>query len=171
MQRGGRHANGREGDDVRRPSARSARQHARAVLAVFVMSALIGACTSPSPTRPVPSVPEQPTATATGRAATAAPSNPRAPSSTPGTGAWRDPTAPVEERVAALLAEMTVDETIGQMTLIEKDSIDPAGVAQALVGGVLSGGGGTPPSNTPDGWYEIVGAYQDAALSTRLGTR
>jgi beta-glucosidase len=64
---------------------------------------------------------------------------------------------------------MTQDEKIGQMTLIEKGSIDPAGVAQALVGGVLSGGGGTPPSNTPEGWYEMVGAYQDAALSTRLG--
>ena len=39
---------------------------------------------------------------------------------------WRNPTAPVEDRVEALLAEMTLDEKIGQMTQIEKDSIDPA---------------------------------------------
>ena len=71
--------------------------------------------------------------------------------------------------MAALLAEMTVDEKIGQMTLIEKDSIDPAGVADFLVGGVLSGGGGVPTLNSPEAWWEMVDGYQQAALGTRLG--
>jgi beta-glucosidase-like glycosyl hydrolase len=59
-------------------------------------------------------------------------------------------------------------EKIGQMTLVEKGSIDPAGVKAALVGGVLSGGGGAPPDNTPAGWHAMVAAYQAAARGTRL---
>ena len=63
---------------------------------------------------------------------------------------------------------MTIDEKIGQMTQLESGSVDPAGVAQFLLGSVLSGGDATPPQNDPDGWYEMVNAYQEAALGTRL---
>src|SRR5262245_49300761 len=63
---------------------------------------------------------------------------------------------------------MTDDEKIGQLTLIENGSVDPAGVGQWLLGGVLSGGDGNPPQNNPDGWFEMVDAYQQAALQTRL---
>ena len=38
---------------------------------------------------------------------------------------YRDPTAPIEARVEDLLARMTLEEKIGQMTLIEKNSIQP----------------------------------------------
>jgi beta-glucosidase len=64
---------------------------------------------------------------------------------------------------------MTVDEKIGQMTQLESGSVDPAGVGRLLLGSVLSGGDATPPQNNPDSWYEMVNAYQDAALGTRLG--
>ena len=46
----------------------------------------------------------------------------------PADAAWRDPSPPVEERVAALLQVMTLAEKFGQMTLVEKGSIDPDGV-------------------------------------------
>ena len=64
---------------------------------------------------------------------------------------------------------MTLDEKIGQMTQIEKNSIDPANTAAFYLGSVLSGGDGSPDPNTAQAWYEMVAAYQQAALGTRLG--
>jgi beta-glucosidase len=75
----------------------------------------------------------------------------------------------VEAHVHRLLGLMTVDEKIGQLTLIENGSIDPDGVKRFLAGGVLSGGDGNPTRNDPDGWFQMVDAYQQAALLTRLG--
>jgi beta-glucosidase len=80
-----------------------------------------------------------------------------------------DATRSVDDRVAALLGQMTLDEKIGQMTQIEKNSIDPANTAAFDVGSVLSGGDGSPDPNTPQAWYDMVDAYQRAALGTRLG--
>ncbi len=94
------------------------------------------------------------------------------PSASPSASAvtdWHDATLAPEVRAEALLAEMTVDEKIGQMTQLEKDSVDPAGVTNQLLGSVLSGGGGSPQKNDADGWYAMVDAYQEAALATRLG--
>ncbi len=66
---------------------------------------------------------------------------------------------------------MTLDEKIGQMTQLENGSVDTAGVSQTqfLLGSVLSGGDGTPPENSPDAWYQMVDAYQQAALGTGIG--
>src|SRR4030065_1023841 len=72
------------------------------------------------------------------------------------------------ERAADLLARMTLDEKIGQMTLVEKWSISNDAVKQFFIGGVLSGGGGTPDSDTVKGWAEMVDNFQKAALRTRL---
>jgi beta-glucosidase len=76
---------------------------------------------------------------------------------------------PAEERAADLLSRMSLAEKIGQMTLIEKGSITPDAVYEYFIGGVLSGGGGTPRENTPEGWAAMVDAYQAAALDTPLG--
>ena len=81
---------------------------------------------------------------------------------------YLDPRAPVDERVADLLSRMSLDEKLGQMTLVEKGSISPDQVAEYHIGAVLSGGGGSPRPNTPSAWREMVGAYQAAALSTPL---
>jgi beta-glucosidase len=82
---------------------------------------------------------------------------------------WMDASKSVDERVAALLGQMTLDEKIGQMTQIEKNAIDPGTAAAFNLGSILSGGGGSPNPNTPQAWYDMVDAYQQAALGTRLG--
>jgi beta-glucosidase len=81
---------------------------------------------------------------------------------------YLDATLSVDERVEILLAQMTLEEKIGQMTLVEKNSISADAVGRFFIGGVLSGGGGYPLPNTPEAWAQMVGAYQEAALSTRL---
>ena len=54
--------------------------------------------------------------------------------------------APVEQRVEDLLARMTVEEKIGQMTQIAMDGLQPTTVKGYFLGSVLSGGGGSPAS-------------------------
>jgi len=82
--------------------------------------------------------------------------------------AYRNPALPVEARIDDLLPRMTLPEKIGQMTLIEKNSVRPADVTAKLIGGVLSGGGGSPRPNTAEAWAKMVDDYQRAALATRL---
>ncbi|MBN1260658.1 MAG: glycoside hydrolase family 3 C-terminal domain-containing protein [Anaerolineae bacterium] len=84
---------------------------------------------------------------------------------------FKDPDLPVAERVADLLARMSLAEKIGQMTLIEKGSIrDPEAITDLYLGGVLSGGGGYPSEvNSPQSWADMVDGFQDYALRTHLG--
>ena len=81
---------------------------------------------------------------------------------------YTDPSQPVEARVEDLLKRMTLDEKIGQMTQVEKNSIQPGDITKYFIGSILSGGGGSPASNTPEAWYQMVQGYQDEALKTRL---
>lgn len=90
------------------------------------------------------------------------------PSSVP-IPAYLNPDLPTAERVADLLGRMSLEEKIGQMTLVEKNSIQPTAVTTYLIGGILSGGGGYPASgNTPENWAAMVDSYQEAALGTPL---
>jgi len=83
---------------------------------------------------------------------------------------YLDASLGVEARVADLLARMTLEEKVGQMTLLEKGSAAPSDATRLALGGVLSGGGGYPAGdNTVAGWAAMVRAYQEAALATRLG--
>lgn len=81
---------------------------------------------------------------------------------------YRDPALPVAERVDDLLARMTLDEKIGQMTLVENNSLMPTNVLRYAIGGVLSGGGGSPPTNNTDAWAAMVDGFQEYAMQTRL---
>jgi beta-glucosidase len=83
---------------------------------------------------------------------------------------YLDARQPIDTRVADLLGRMTLEEKIGQMTQAERDAVfdDPTLIAQWQLGSVLSGGGSTPPTNTPAAWVEMVNAFQTQALSTRL---
>jgi beta-glucosidase len=84
---------------------------------------------------------------------------------------YLNPTLPVEQRVADLLSRMTLEEKIGQMTQAERGAVfdNPSLVKEWNLGSVLSGGGSTPPTNTPAAWVEMVNGFQAQALSTRLG--
>ncbi len=81
----------------------------------------------------------------------------------------QDPQAANETHIQDLLAQMTLAEKIGQMTLVEKNSIAAPDITQLFIGGLLSGGGGYPTPNTAKAWRDMVRDYQDRALATRLG--
>ena len=84
---------------------------------------------------------------------------------------YQDPDLPTGKRVADLLGRMTLEEKIGQMTQAERAAVfdDPTLIAEWQVGSVLSGGGSTPPGNTPEAWVAMVNTFQAQALTTRLG--
>ena len=75
----------------------------------------------------------------------------------------------VAVEVERLLARMTLDEKLAQLTMAENNSITPEQVKDFKIGAVLSGGGGNPTPNTPASWREMVCGFQAAALQTRLG--
>lgn len=83
---------------------------------------------------------------------------------------YRQPSASIDARVDDLLSRMTLDEKIGQMALIEKKSVtDIKDVANYGLGGMLSGMGGKPEDNTPEGWFKMVESFKASALNSRLG--
>ena len=84
---------------------------------------------------------------------------------------YQDPDLPTGKRVADLLGRMTLEEKIGQMTQAERGAVfdDPTLIAEWQLGSVLSGGGSTPPGNTPAAWVAMVNTFQAQALTTRLG--
>lgn len=83
---------------------------------------------------------------------------------------YLDETQPIEARVADLLSYMTLEEKIGQMTLVEKNSIkQQSDIAIYHLGALLSGAGAKPDDNTPVGWKEMIDGYQAAAKQSRLG--
>lgn len=86
----------------------------------------------------------------------------------PSSAIYKNAEKPVEERIKDLLASMTLQEKIGQMTQIEKGSLKGAEVRDLFLGSVLSGGGGSPMNNTVSGWADMVDAFQEQALATRL---
>lgn len=83
---------------------------------------------------------------------------------------YMDATQDVETRVEALLAQMTLEEKIGQMLQPEQAYITAEEVTEYGVGSVLSGGGSAPSTgNTIIDWAYRVNELKEAALETRLG--
>jgi beta-glucosidase len=101
-------------------------------------------------------------------ATTIASKSPVVATMTPITPSYTDATQPVEARLDDLLKRMTLDEKIGQMTQVEKNSIRPGDITKYYLGSILSGGGGSPSENTPQAWYAMVDGFQKEALKTRL---
>ena len=67
-------------------------------------------------------------------------------------------------RVDALLARMTLDQKIGQMTQPERMHVSPAEVKAFHIGSVLSGGGSCPGRNRPADWVAMNDAYWAASM-------
>ena len=74
-----------------------------------------------------------------------------------------------EDRVEALLARMTLEQKIGQMTQPERMHITPDEVRDHHIGSVLSGGGSTPGANRPIDWVEMNDAYWEASVEESGG--
>jgi beta-glucosidase len=70
----------------------------------------------------------------------------------------------IAPRVEALLARMSLDQKIGQMTQTERMAITPAEVKTFHIGSVLSGGGSAPGDNLPTDWVNMNDAYWAASM-------
>ena len=74
-----------------------------------------------------------------------------------------------DARVSALLARMSLDEKIGQMTQPDQEALqDEADVENLAVGSVLSGGNSDPPTNSFEDWRALYERMQARALRSRL---
>ncbi len=81
---------------------------------------------------------------------------------------YTDPSRPIEVRVNDLLARMTMDEKIGQMTQADLGSIRSGDITAYGIGSILSGGSDNPQNNIPQGWQEMVMGLDKEAMATRL---
>ena len=73
------------------------------------------------------------------------------------------------QRVSDLVAQMTLDEKIGQMTQPDQQFLkDPADVETLAVGSLLSGGDSDPPTNSRTDWRALYERWQGRALRSRL---
>ncbi len=75
----------------------------------------------------------------------------------------------IDSRVAALLAQMTLEEKIGQMTQADSAALkDKSDVQKYFLGSVLSGGGHGPAEFDAKGWLKSCDEFRSWALKTRL---
>ena len=117
---------------------------------LFLLSSLLSACGAQTPAADTPT------------------KGPIAATESLGPVIYTEPSQTMEKRIEDLLSRMTLDEKIGQMTQVEKNSIKPGDITKYYIGSILSGGGGSPEENTPQAWYAMVEGFQKEALSTRL---
>ena len=84
---------------------------------------------------------------------------------------WMDRSLKPQTRARMLLAQMTLEEKVGQMTQAERGAVtaDPSLITTWRLGSLLSGGGSVPTPNTPEAWADMVDGFQARALQTRLG--
>jgi beta-glucosidase len=68
-----------------------------------------------------------------------------------------------------LLAQMTLEEKVGQMIQVSRMELNGAEVRDLYLGAVLNGGNDLISPNTPFAWAEAIDRWQMHALSTRLG--
>lgn len=81
------------------------------------------------------------------------------------------PLSSFDSQVEALLAQMTLDEKIGQMIQADPTGLaDPADVERYFLGSILSGGSSDPQEgNGIEAWTRQYESLQKRAFSTRLG--
>src|SRR6476660_1468779 len=74
-----------------------------------------------------------------------------------------------ETKATALLAQMTLDEKIGQMVQVDMNGLkDKAHIQKYALGSMLSGGDSDPADITAKGWRHACSEFQKLALTTRL---
>lgn len=91
--------------------------------------------------------------------------------------AHRSPTAPdaaMERRIAAIVAGMTLEQKVGQMTQPDVRYVTPDEVRQYYIGSVLNGGGAWPDMNkhaTVADWAALADRFHDAAMQTDMAVK
>ncbi len=77
----------------------------------------------------------------------------------------------LNKKVDELLAKMTLEEKVGQMTQVDLDAIKnhPKDIAKYAIGSLLCGGDTEIPDITAKGWADTYEKYQNIALKSRLG--
>ncbi|WP_332640001.1 glycoside hydrolase family 3 protein [Brevundimonas sp.] len=91
--------------------------------------------------------------------------------------ALRSPTAPdaaMERRIAAIVAGMTLEQKVGQMTQPDVRYVTPDEVRQYYIGSVLNGGGAWPDMNkhaTVADWAALADRFHDAAMQTDMAVK
>jgi len=74
---------------------------------------------------------------------------------------YRNPNLTPEERATDLLSRMTLEEKIGQMTLVDRQSISSiSDISTYYLGGLLSGGGSCPDPNVPWNWAGMYNEFE-----------
>ncbi len=79
--------------------------------------------------------------------------------------------ASFDPQVKELLAKMTLEEKIGQMTQPEQDRVlnNPGDIQKYFIGSVLSGGNSDPAAgNSLKAWTDLYDKVQEEAMKTRL---
>jgi len=75
-----------------------------------------------------------------------------------------------EAKIDSILALMTIEEKIGQMTQVDQQFLDTIqDIADLSIGSLLSGGGSNPDTNFLDSWTDMYDNFQKVALTSRLG--
>lgn len=83
---------------------------------------------------------------------------------------YKDPKQPVAVRIKDLMSKMTLAEKIGQMVQIDRTVATEQIMRDYSIGSVLSGGGSAPlPEASAEDWVNMVNAFQNGSLSSRLG--
>ncbi len=82
---------------------------------------------------------------------------------------YLDPSASTQERVADLLARMSLEDKAGQMVQGEQYPVEETDMANLGLGSVLSGGGSVPDhDNSVEHWNDVLDGFQKAVLSRNL---
>lgn len=81
------------------------------------------------------------------------------------------PDAAMEARVQAIVAGMTIEQKVGQMTQAEIRSITPAEARTYYIGSMLNGGGAWPGMNkhaSVADWLALTNSYYRASMTTDM---
>jgi beta-glucosidase len=79
-------------------------------------------------------------------------------------------TPAVEMRVAALLGQMTLNEKIGQMAMVDYQNLASLDdITTYFLGALLPSADEAPSTNAPQDWLDLANQLRPKALATRLG--
>ncbi len=88
-----------------------------------------------------------------------------------GPEASAEPDTPaIEARVSGLLAQMTLDEKVGQMIMVDYGALASLDdITTYALGALLPSGDEAPADNTPQAWLDLTSSFRPKERATRLG--